>query len=288
MKIQVFLLVLLTVSAEFVISQIHVIPNATKQPAWVFPIKFIDADLDTAIIYIGYDEDATTPLLVLDTIFGEIIQDTIDSAFSICIGDCNSVWLDATVVSFLTHGAFVLNSANFTNPIRVIYDLAALRSDSLPLPSEPSQPTYKIKLTFYGAVEDCYTNPSDAVEIVLTDSIIDEEICSLTKDTLVINLEGQIIVIFREWDDLLSTVGINYWDAECEPVLSVGHHNIIVESCFTEYDYYLYDLSGQLIHSGRNNGKRKCNIKLNNITENLYILVLQNGQTLWSSKIFLH
>jgi hypothetical protein len=287
MKIQVKLLVFLIFSVEFIVGQVHEIPTAIEQPAWVFPIKFIDADLDTVIIYIGYDEDATTSLLVLDTIFGEIIQDTVDSAFSICIGDCYSVWLDATIVSLLTHGAFVLNSTNFTNPIRVIYDLAALRSDSLPPPNSPGQPTYKLVLSFIGAAEDCYTNPSDAVEIVVTDSIIDEEFCAWTKDTLLINLDGQIIATFHEWDNLLTTVGITSWNVECEPILSVGQYNITVESCATFYDYYIYDLSGHLLDSGSNSGNRKYSIKLNNTKENICILVLQNGQALWTSKVLL-
>jgi len=55
------------------------IPNATKQPKWVFPIYFEEGTDRKDTIYLGYDPFANHPGVKDDTIFGEywITTDTV-------------------------------------------------------------------------------------------------------------------------------------------------------------------------------------------------------------------
>ncbi|MEN9521788.1 MAG: hypothetical protein RL065_165, partial [Bacteroidota bacterium] len=53
-------------------AQTYTIPNASKQPAWVFPLWFENGDGQKDTVYIGYDIHADTwNGIGPDTIFGE-------------------------------------------------------------------------------------------------------------------------------------------------------------------------------------------------------------------------
>ena len=266
-------------------SQIYTIPHATVQPAWVSPLKFIDADNDTAILYYGYDESSS--ILINEVSFGESIQDPVGTTFSACFGVCQDVWWNTDVRPFMNGRASVVNLDNFANPVRVIFDGQTFRSDSLPPFTTDEKPKYKLLLNYQGEVLNCsIPYPDREVLVALTDSVNDVLICSAV-DTLLAVFESDLTLLFLPWDSLPSPVGWTIVDPSvCAP--SVQWHpdsRIIMTHCVNNFSYTIYNLSGRAIVRGYVEGEYETEIDLPSLSNQPYVIVTHSSLGLWTKKI---
>ncbi|HLP51186.1 MAG TPA: T9SS type A sorting domain-containing protein [Chitinophagales bacterium] len=145
--------------ASIVCGQTYQIPNATQQPAWVFPIWFEDANGKKDTLYYGYDPTADSTLCCHgsfeyrkeDTNFGEAWDSTfiVDSTF-IFFDNKNLVSnFNITRVQVNSEELwFWLYFNRARTPFKLKWDAHLLYSDTLPYPSTLGTPVAQGQLSF--------------------------------------------------------------------------------------------------------------------------------------------
>jgi len=113
------------------------IPNATKQPKWVFPLYFEEGTGMRDTIYIGYDSASSVPVIKDDTIFGEnwIVTDTSTFFAFIGIKYGNQQAPDTILKIQILPQLDVYFDIQFKNakwPVTMKFDISLFYSDSLP------------------------------------------------------------------------------------------------------------------------------------------------------------
>lgn len=157
------------------LSQTYIIPWATKQPAWVFPIWVEDATGAKDTVYIGYDNKVSTYPCTIDSGYGEefffIPPNNTNMYLTNCEIPMDSVQ-KANVVSNIPGLPFgtVLNLHWTTFPVIIRWDRSLLNSDSLPYPSQAPAP--RAQLLIYAWVNNNIIPACGSTSILATDSCV--------------------------------------------------------------------------------------------------------------------
>nr|MBK9651971.1 hypothetical protein [Bacteroidota bacterium] len=156
-------------------SQTYIIPWATKQPAWVFPIWVEDALGNKDTIFICYDNTANSLPCTKDTGFGEetmYVQQNNKLFLTTCQTTSDSA-IRAQVTSVFGPGlpfGIDLEFRSTTFPIIIRWDRSLLNSDSLPFPSQTPAP--RAQLAILAWVNNNIIPACGSSDILASDSCI--------------------------------------------------------------------------------------------------------------------
>lgn len=127
----------------------YTIPNATQQPAWVFPIFFEDGNGDKDTVYFCYDPTADNLYPSADTIFGEKLIGKDTAAFWVGIGALlGGVNYDTTRQVYVNNmpigSGLYFNKGKY--PLKIKWDGSLFYSNTLPYPDLNPKPRTRITI----------------------------------------------------------------------------------------------------------------------------------------------
>jgi hypothetical protein len=163
----------------------YIIPGASQQPAWTFPIW-----LDT--IYVGYDPTGS--------LFGVGDHDTIFGEYPVYL---NMAVFNSYMCGSNNDSAYKVWVCNFSDPfqcgnaggdiyatqgwlpLKVGWDISLFRSDSLPFPDQDPAPRAQAIISFDGIAVDSTGTCSGDLTILVTDTFTESYTgCYHAKDSV--------------------------------------------------------------------------------------------------------
>jgi hypothetical protein len=197
-------------------SSAQVIPWASQQPEWVFPLIFENGDQNVDTVYLAYAINSSDIQgMQSDTIYGEewITVDT--AAFHAYFTKCCNSFADTVIKASVTNATDQLSGTitleNVILPLIMRWDVSLLRNNNLPFPAHGTAPYAEGIVNYGGSV--LYLGPDSNLcpplePLFITDSIFSYVDGCLREDTAVFfdylniadsNLTTSIEINIREW-----------------------------------------------------------------------------------------
>lgn len=205
------IVLLVLIGGSAIAQMIYTIPWATTQPKFVFPLYFENAQGNKDTLYLGYDPLATGYGVLdydSDGVFGVKKSFVDTNGFYVCWGSDlringpqsrlkDSIYKAnvSPLVDFKIPIMYEIGINGGTLPLKVSWDVSALRSDSLPFLHSPSGPKAQGKILFYYSGDEYMSENGQQLfcmndQAIISDSIL-IAICS-SRDSVTINNINQL------------------------------------------------------------------------------------------------
>ena len=272
-----------------------IIPWATQQPAWVFPLYFEDAIGQRDTIYLGYDPDAhfTQWPFTIDSIFGEYIflQDT-----SVFYATAKSFLPDSIFkvdITLLNPGTgnlhYNITFSNFHLPLKVKWNKEQFYGNSLPFISQSPLPTAQA-IFWMGSLYSEDFSCGGTQPILITDTAYDD--CTYS-DSIILDWQfnwnpssdGRGIII-EPWtgEAPVDVVEVEKNGIKIFPNPASEKIYVITENN-QNYDYVICDLLGNIIKESKTNN---LFIDLSEISNGVYFMSLSNSKKIFTKTIIIN
>lgn len=178
---------LATTIAPFIHAQ-YVIPDAQKQPAWVFPLFFEEGTGKRDTIYLGYDKNAVEMgIPSADTVYGMKWNSLDTNRFNVFYGYSNkSDSIYKVLVQNKYFGGGVIEFYKGVLPLKVKWDINLLRSDTLPFSDQKPLPRAQIEWNYgNGTIDMNDTKCNFSLPVLITDTALNSSYSTcIRKDSM--------------------------------------------------------------------------------------------------------
>lgn len=314
------LFILFYLNSAILFSQpIYTVPNANKQPKFVFPIYFEEGGGQRDTLYLGYDSMATGNGV------GGWYDDSIFGVKSVWV-DTNlfyAGWTDQVLKSYnppiLKDSLYKINvSKCYTNnsgqlyfpfihhisvnrgilPLKISWDKNLFYSDSLPFIITLSTPVGEGHFIVQYSSEEaesengnviCYNYPY----IILTDSIVNS-MCTANDSFTIFNVNQNIISVnegilnfsIQGWTGVNTIIheltnDINYFEVNPNPF----NNNLIIKSKSLKSEIRVYDILGKIIYKNLIVGSMQHTLFTSEFKSGIYIVKIFSDENIFEKKL---
>jgi hypothetical protein len=271
-----------------------IIPNATQQPSWVFPIYIEDALGQKDSVYYGYDRhsDPCWGSTCPERKFGEgflpvysnIMQAAID--YVSFTGGMDSLYKvdirDSFEFASLASGSFNLFVQNAYGPIKLSYRNQLLYSDSLPFPSQANLPKAQVAVDCFYA--NNYINNCSGLQLLITDTSI-TNFCNFPDSVSVISFASnptyfQFTFRFEPWNGISHTGIKNFQGADnlLKIFPNPSRNKITVKSTNKVESFELKNILGETVSLRRLDNVLIFELNLSEIPVGVYSLTIRTKE----------